>query len=374
MPIRTITDIAQRNNITSAGIANGTIVAADIQNGIEGQVSTPFSFRNKIINGKMDISQRGTNFPAPGTTTYSLDRWQTITSGAGVYTVSQQSDAPPSNEFQNSLRVTVTTADTSITSGDSYEVKQQVEGYNVRDLIGRTFTLSFWVRSSKTGIHCCGFRNQSGTVDRSYVTEYTVNTANTWEYKTITVSGGLTTAGTWNWTNGSGLQVDFVLATSSALQTTPNTWQTGNFLSTANQVNCLDTVGNIFAITGVQLEAGSVATPFEHRSFGTELALCQRYYQKVTRRVTGHVDYTGTYAVFGIPLITEMRITPSLISSTTTNIASYQGASAWASNVSGTLHSAWTMDTLIRVGPFAAKTAGTLAYGEDVSCGFSAEL
>lgn len=279
--------------------------------------------RNKLINGKMDIAQRGTSFAAVTTGSYTLDRWSyNGVAGTSVVTVSQQSDVPGSNEFQNSLRLAVTTADTSIAAGENTTITQVIEGYNARDLIGKTFTLSFWVRSSKTGTHCIAFRN-SGT-DRSYVAEYTVNAANTWETKSITVSGGLITAGTWNWTNGAGLYMTFALACGTTFQTTAGAWQTGNFLATSNQVNCLDSNTNIFAITGVQLEVGSVATPFEHRPYGAELALCQRYYVK-TYDVTlppanassnGQLGTIATsaglaYVNFAFPV--SMRVAPTTV-------------------------------------------------------------
>lgn len=235
-------------------------------------------FRNKIINGKMEIAQRGTSFVSPGFYTYAMDRW--VYNGAGTtaaVTVTQQSDVPSTNEFQSSLRVADTTADAAVAAGDVANIQHRLEGYNVRDLIGKTFILSFWVRSSKVGTHCLTFLNSAA--DRSYVAEYTVSVANTWEYKSVTVAGGLITAGTWNWTNGIGILLSFTLMAGTTFHTTTaGSWQTGTFHSTAAQVNCLDTVGNIFAITGVQLEVGSVATPFEHRPYGMELALCQRYY------------------------------------------------------------------------------------------------
>ena len=265
-----------------------------------------FGLRNKIINGKMEIAQRGTSF-AGFTAGYSLDRWQVYLAGSVVATVTQQADAPSGDEFQSSYRYAVTTADASIAAGDYAIIRQSVEGYNARDLIGRTFTLSFWVRSSKTGAHCIVLQN-SGS-DRSYVSEYTINAANTWEKKSITVSGGLVTAGTQNWTTGVGVSVSWALAAGTTAQTTANAWQTGSFLATANQVNCLDTIGNIFAITGVQLEVGSVATPFEHRPYGMELALCQRYYSRV-------VSLTGICAgaaTFGAAIVypVEMRASPT---------------------------------------------------------------
>ena len=250
--------------------------------------------RNRIINGKMDIAQRGTSFPGLNNPTYTLDRFYWATTTSAIVTVSQQADAPSNNEFQSSLRVTITTADTSISASDLVFAAQVIEGYNVQDLIGRTFTLSFWVRSSKVGIHCIGLRNSGA--GRSYVAEYTINSANTWEQKSITVSGGLITAGTWNWTSGVGLVVHWALAAGTTVQTTAGAWQTGNFLATANQVNCLDTIGNIFAITGVQLEVGPVATPFEHRPYGMELALCQRYYEKTQATIGASSIYSAAAA------------------------------------------------------------------------------
>lgn len=263
---------------------------------------------NKIINGKMEFPQRGTSFPAANG--YTLDRWVVALGGSGVATVTQQADAPPSNEFRNSLRVAVTTADTIIAATDFALVLQRIEGFSARDLIGKTFTFSFWVRSPKAGVHCVAFRN--ATPDRSYVMEYTVNVANAWEYKTVTVVGGLITAGSWDWTNGIGVDAVFVLAAGSNFQTTANQWQTGNFIATANQVNCLDTVGNIFAVTGVQLEVGPVATPFEHRPYGIEQSLCQRYYAVVPCYSTGQAANGG--AKHGVPVYwpVAMRASPSV--------------------------------------------------------------
>ena len=266
-------------------------------------------FKNKIINGKMEIAQRGTSFAAATNNSYSVDRWLWGNAASAVATISQQTDVPSSNEFYNSLRATITTADASIASGDYAFLAQYIEGSNVRNLIGNTFTLSFWVRSAKTGIHCVRFCNSGN--DRSFVAEYTVNVANTWEKKTILVSGGLITAGTWNWTNGVGLQLMFTLAAGSTFQTTAGAWQTGNFLATANQVNVLDTSGNIFAITGVQLEIGAEATIFDHRSVGQELALCQRYYQTITQeKRLNAASVSGTYVDL-VTFTTSMRATPT---------------------------------------------------------------
>lgn len=268
--------------------------------------------RNKIINGKMDIAQRGTSFPAIANGTYSMDRWLCGLVSSGAVTITQQADAPSNNEFQYSLRATVTAADTTIAAGDNARIIQRIEGYNVRDLIGRTFTISFRVRSSKTGIHCVALGNTGNNgSDRGYIAEYTINAANTWETKTITVVGGLPTAGTWNYLTGVGLEVNWLLACGSTFHTTAGAWQVGGFLSTPNQVNCLDTVGNIFAITGVQLEVGEVATPFEHRPYGLELALCQRYYKVYQFRSTVTAPAADYYFTVNMD-ISQMRAAPTV--------------------------------------------------------------
>jgi hypothetical protein len=273
--------------------------------------------KNFLINGKMDIAQRGTSFPGvtQGTGVYSVDRWR-IAGGStsAILTISQQADVPTATpELQNSLRVTVTTADASVGAPDIFLINQVIEGYNARALVGKTFTLSFWVKSSKTGIHCVFFEN--GGADRTYVAEYAVNVANTWEFKAITVTGGLITAGTWNWTNGYGLGVGYTLMCGSAYQATANAWQTGNFGATSNQVNVLDTVGNLFALAGVQLELGPSATPFEHRAFALELQLCKRYYEKSFPLSTVPAQNAGNFAV-----------QPQIVGASTTTGTAFCGA------------------------------------------------
>ena len=294
---------------------NGEIVTIDgqittIQSDIttlQGQVAgiNVLGLKNRIINGNMNIAQRGTSFSgvtATGAATYFVDRfyYNGISGGAGIVTVSQDSSVPSSNEFLYSAKIAVTTADSSISSSDYYAFSQHIEGYNVRDLIGNTFTLSFWVKSSVTGTYCVSFRNNtSGTPNRSWVSTYTISSANTWEYKTITVTGGLITAGTWDWTNGGGLGVGWALAAGTTWQTTAGAWNTGNYLTTSGQVNAMGTIGNVFAITGVQLEKSSTATSFEYRPYGLEVALCNRYYQ--------HANFAKNYLGFGASSLDQLH-------------------------------------------------------------------
>jgi hypothetical protein len=234
---------------------------------------TTAGHRRRNINGDCAIAQDGTNFVS--SIFWTLDGYLWEYAGDGAVTISQAADAPADNEFQYSHRVTVTVADAAIAAGQFAMVTVPIEGYDVRDLLGRPITISFRVRSPKTGVHCVALRNSGN--DRSYIAEYTVDAANIWETKSVTVPGGLITAGTWNWTNGTGLRAHFTLAAGATFQAAAGAWQAGSYLASANQVNCLDTVGNIFAITGVQVEPGSVATPFEHRIHAAERVLCQRY-------------------------------------------------------------------------------------------------
>lgn len=293
-------------------------------------ITTTLGYKNRVFNGNMQISQRGTTFSgiASPSSPFTLDRWRVNnTTSTGVVTISQDTNVPTTTkEFGFSLKCQVTTADISLLTTEYLTIWQNIEGYNVRDLIGNTFTLSFWVRSSKTGIHSVAFRNGDTTpnFDASYVAEYTINAANTWEYKTITVNNGInnTLGSYWNFTNGGGLSVMFTIANGSTFSTpTLNTWQNANYISSTNTVNVLDAIGNTFYITGVQLERGPVATPFEHRPIGTELALCQRYYQTYPGDITNS-GYTtnGTAQTYVMLLPVPMRISP-VINFTPFNVA-----------------------------------------------------
>ena len=235
-------------------------------------------FKNKIHNGAFEVAQRGTSFVSPANGAYTLDRWSFNYTAATAATITKATDAPALSGLRSSLRATITTADASIAAGDLAILNHVLEGYEIVDLVGGSFNMSFWVRSSKTGVHCVSFRSGGG--DRSFVGEYTVNAANTWERKTIVVPGGLPVAGTWDYTNNVGLNIGFALAAGTTHRTTPSAWQTGNLFASANQVNVLDTVGNVFALTGVQLERGLKDTLFDRRPFSVELALCQRYFEK----------------------------------------------------------------------------------------------
>ena len=244
--------------------------------------------RNRIINGDMRIDQRNAGASAStGSGTYSpyfLDRWQLAGSGGGVFSVQQSTVAPTG--FTNSSLITVTTADSSIAAGDYYQFRQTIEGFNFSDLGfgaagAQSVTLSFWVRSSLTGTFGGSLRNSAA--DRSYVFTYTVNAANTWEQKTVTIAGD--TTGTWATNNTGGAIVTFSLGIGSTFESTSGSWGAGSFVATSGSVDLVATNGATFYITGVQLETGSVATPFERRSYGQELALCQRYFEST--KLTG---------------------------------------------------------------------------------------
>jgi hypothetical protein len=285
-------------------------------------LTSSLGVRNKIMNGKMEIFQRGSGGTATDGT-YVLDRWAVMKSGTMVATVGQGT-LTPSNEFQSNFFATITTTDTSMTTTDIFGFYQRIEGYNIRDLIGRTFTLSFWVYVVKPGIYSVSFSN---TVDRSYIAEYTVNASNTWEYKTITVTGGLPTAGTWNYTNSTGLQVSFLFAAGPTWQVAAGSWQVGNFRAGLNQTNGVDTLGSV-VLTGVQLEVGTSATPFEQRPIPMEVLLCQRYFQSMAlttnfngsngQAITATKYATTDVLTANVPLATSMRTTPTVSVSQTT--------------------------------------------------------
>jgi hypothetical protein len=254
-----------------------------------GTVATAFNsnglfFRNRIINGDMRIDQRsagGVVTVNVAANTYSLDRW--FSSGQtsdGAFTIERTTVAPTG--FVNSAKITVTTTDTSLGATQFYIFRQAIEGTNVSDFNfgtanALTVTLSFWTRSSLTGTFGGVLQNDGN--DRNYPFTYTINAANTWEYKTITIPGD--TTGTWLTNNSRGMTVTFSLGAGTSASATANVWNgTAYVFSVTGATNLMATLNANLYFTGVQLESGSVATPFERRPFGTELSLCQRYYEK----------------------------------------------------------------------------------------------
>lgn len=254
---------------------------------ISNSVGSPFGFKNRIINGDMRIDQRkaGTSLLVNGNE-YTLDRWNGISyvssSFTQKFTVARNlgSVTPPSG-FTNYLGITVSTAYTSWASGDFFNMVQFVEGYNIADFdwgktTAKSVTLSFWVRGSVVGNYSVALRNSDA--NRAYATTYTINVANTWEYKTITIPGE--TTGSWLTDNNRGVELNFDLGRHSSYETSsPNTWNTAGSIRVAGTVRLLDTQGANLYITGVQLEKGTQATAFDWRPISTELQLCQRYYE-----------------------------------------------------------------------------------------------
>jgi hypothetical protein len=265
---------------------------------------SPFGFRNRIINGDCRIDQRNAGAAVTGQQ-YVVDRWRTWFD-PGTYSFQQVTDAPTG--FTNSLRVTKTNT-TQSTYG--YLI-QYIEGFNFSDLLfgtanARSVTLSFWVRSSVTGTFSAGLANSAE--NRNYPATYTISAANTWEFKTITIAGD--TSGTWiGSTNGKGVGVWFNFGTTGS--GTANAWSSDAIVpASSGSANLGTTNGATFYITGVQLEAGSVATPFERRDYGRELALCQRYYWKGGNAGMG-IFNSSTTARFYFFFPVEMRAAPTI--------------------------------------------------------------
>lgn len=264
--------------------------------------------RNYLINGAMEIAQRGSSFVAAANETFIVDRMIYSKGGAMVHTVSQDSDVPTLAEagykFSNSIRLNLTTPDDSIGATDLLAIQQRIEGYNWADIAGKIFTLSFWVKATLAGTYAVAFRN-SGS-DRSFISEYTIDSSNTWEYKTVTVSPA-PEAGTWDYDNGIGLRVLWGLAVGSNFHgSTTDAWiAEGNVFGTSNQVNGAQTGATDFRLAGVQINEGAEALPFRRagRDFAEELQLCQRYYEKsydinivpgTGTAVGRHIVVTGT--------------------------------------------------------------------------------
>jgi hypothetical protein len=252
---------------------------------LQAAAASPYVLKNRIINGDMRIDQRNAGASVSisgGSVIYTLDRWRALATpaGQGVFSVQQSTDAPAG--FNNSALLTVTTVDSSLDGTDQYFISQQIEGLNVADLgwgtaNAQAVTLSFWVKSSLTGTFGNSLRNSA--LNRSYPFAYTISSANTWEKKTVTIPGD--TTGTWLTSNGTGISLTFSIGTGPDRRGTAGAWTSGSLNGVTGQTQLISTNGATFYITGVQLEVGTSATPFERRLYNQELANCQRYYTKI---------------------------------------------------------------------------------------------
>ena len=333
---------------------------------------------NLVINGNFNVWQRGTSFTGVTTGDFTADRWSIgYSAGTLVMDMKQEVTSLPDGTSDIALSVDVTTAESAIAAGEYAAVIQSIEGYNAVQLgnghtDAKTFTLSFWVYSTKTGIHCVAFRNSAA--DRSYVAEYTVSVTNTWEKKTITLTGDTVgVAGDWLTTNGIGLTLVFTLACGSDFHGTVDTWEAANDLATSSQVNSVDNAANFWRISQVQLEVGSVATPFQREDYATTLGKCRRYFQRIgssggTTIATGYASSTTNAQVF-MQISPPMRSTPTLVVS---NVADFHVVeSGGTGNNTTNVVLAATVSDQFSTAILSATTTGIVA-GEGVRLSFDA--
>jgi len=310
---------------------NFDVPAASLDNVTRSNISDlgtgALSNRNMIINGAMQVAQR-VSYPStqpavsyPGY--YTVDRWQCMISGVtsrGVCTISQAQDAPA--EFRNSLKIAVTTADTALDAWAEYSIQQRLEGQDLQRLCKGTsstkeVTISFWVKSSLTGTYILEMLdddNGSRHINKSY----TVNSANTWEYKSITFAGD--TAGVLDNDNNKSMTISWCLAGGSNFQGSGLQTSWGSLAQTKRQdgqVNFFANTGNTFQLTACQMEVGDTATPFEHRSYGEELTKCQRYYSRLNSDGAVYAEfgliaaYDSTQGIAYIQYPITMRASPT---------------------------------------------------------------
>ena len=295
---------------------------------ISNSAGSPYGFKNRIINGAMVIDQRNAGASvstSAGGFIYTLDRWNYYAAQASKFTLQQDAGAvTPPVGFNDYLGMTSTSA-YSVISSDTFTIQQNIEGFNCADLGWGTanaspVTLSFWVRSSLTGTF--GGALQNSAYNRSYPFTYTINSANTWEQKSVTIAGD--TTGTWVTDNNAGIRVYFSLGTGSTRLGTAGAWAGSRLQGATGETALVNTLNATWFVTGVQLEVGSTATSFDYRSIGTELQLCQRYFEKsfsvskVPDGSLGNSIYAPSFsdqsnnAVYNYKLSVEKRANPTV--------------------------------------------------------------
>ena len=299
--------------------------------------------RNLVINGAMQVAQRNTSVTGITTTGYyTADRWGIQVSSAGTWTMNVESSAPTGTEFRKSANLVCTTADSSLSSADALLFEQRFEGQNLQGIKKGTvnaesLTVSFYVKSSNTGTYICEFYDVDNT--RQISKAYTIDVANTWEKKTITIPPD--TTGQFDNDNGDSFRLFFWLG--SGTERTSGTLNSSAWAAltqvnrVVGQLNLANRIGNYWAVTGIQLERGSSATPYEWLDYGRELRLCQRYYLPVTSGSLAYGRGNGTSGtVCSLPIPVPLRATPTLPSTTTAylySVSGYSGAATatWSS-------------------------------------------
>ena len=294
--------------------------------------------RNLIINGAMQVAQRGTSATGitSGTGYNTVDRFQFVVTNAGTYTIAQSTTTP--DGFGFSTKIDCTTADTSVAADHAVFFQQRIEGQNLQVLqkgtsSAKKHTLSFYVKSNKTGTFTVHIKDNDNS--RSISKTYTIESANTWERKTIVIDGD--TTGALDNDNAYSYQIRWFLAagsnyTSGTMNSTWASQTTANIVS-SSQVNLSDSTDNEWLITGIQLEVGDTASDFEHRSFGDELARCRRYYQKLLGNTYygGFLPYTGSTSVY-VQLVPQMRAAPTVTNYNVRNASSGATATGQSAN------------------------------------------
>ena len=372
-------------------MAYGTVNAEQMttQSGYTLGAGNSSTFKNRLLNGQMVIDQRNAGSAVTindGTPKFPVDRlycYRDSSFNNSVLTAQQSTDVPTSAGFVNSVKFTVTTAETSTNAGRFFSIQQKIEGNNVSDLLfgfssAKTVTLSFWVKSSLTGAFGGSLMNSA--YDRSYPFNYTISSANTWEQKSITIAGDQ--SGTWLTNTGIGLRVGWCLGTGSSYEGTANQWNSALDFAPTSSVQLINTVNATFYITGTQLEVGSTATSFDYRPYPVEFSMCQRYYETYSNGTGTSAIYEGLGGYFAnsttfrtaVPFKVTKRASPTVSIPTTYTTVNCSAGNLTPSSTGSAFSSPDGATINCNTSAATSGQGGTLGISSSAPMTISAEL